>query len=220
MNTVVVLIDYIRKDFKSTIATIANLTSHGEITFDLLYAIMVPRTVLVTTCPVTGEPRALRLISATKIRTMSGALFDLLCESMDAVDDNNAMAGDISAEAEVRRAGGGRAFGKVQNRVIIVGFMGTVKINTLEAYPIKYHANETELRKQLLERGRKWTSLRGVHHMQYKGTAALVSGTGGGMKVIKYNVSLISRVFTPSDVACTGQFEDHGRPGDLPTTTS
>ncbi|KAJ3556388.1 hypothetical protein NM688_g2058 [Phlebia brevispora] len=64
MATVGVLVEYLRREYKGTLTTIRKLIAHGEITWDLLYAIMVPRTILVTTCEVTGEPRALRLVSA------------------------------------------------------------------------------------------------------------------------------------------------------------
>ena len=195
MNTVSILIDYLNRDYKSTIATIRRLTSLGEITFDLLYAIMVPRTTLVTTCPVTGEPRALQLVSATKVLTMTGAFYDLLCESVDAVDvvetDGWGAAPDNTPDLELRRAGLGKAVGRVNSRVIIPQFGGQLKINELDTYPIQFHANEAELRKILLARGRKWIGLKGVHHVQYRGTASLcISGGGAACKrYVKYNVS-------------------------------
>lgn len=60
MESVRVLVDCIHKEYKRTLYRIKSLISHGEITSDLLYAIMVPRTTLITKCPVTGEPRALQ----------------------------------------------------------------------------------------------------------------------------------------------------------------
>lgn len=42
-ETVKVLVDeYLRKDYRATLATIEHMHSHGEITFDLLYSVMVP----------------------------------------------------------------------------------------------------------------------------------------------------------------------------------
>lgn len=193
-----VLIDYISRDYRGTIAKIKNLTSHGEITFDLLYAVMVPRTILVTECPNTGEPRALQLVSATKVKTMGVGFYDLLCEGVDAVDHtNNGNPNDWSAnnntnslDQEVNNAGLGKSFGRVQNRVIIAPFKGTVPINSLDAYPFKYHTNEEALRKKLLARGEKWVGLKGIHHMQYKASASLVIPLGNGCKkVVRYNVS-------------------------------
>jgi hypothetical protein len=169
MESVGVLIEYLRKDYRQTIASIENLTSHGEITFDLLYAIMVPRSTLVTHCPITGELRALQLVSATKIPTPSGFLYNLICEGIDSDDseDPNAVG-----------------FFRTQSRILLQDFDGTVKITSLDAYPIQFHPQEAEIRRSLVSRGRKWSKLTGIHHMTYKGTAAFKCQG----KVVKYNV--------------------------------
>lgn len=187
-----VLLDYIRSDYRTTLASIANLTAHGEITFDLLYAVMVPRSILVTECPITKEPRALQLVSATKVCTLTGGLLDMLCESVDAFDSETQIdpwGTGPSAEAEAQKAGAGKAFGRVQHRVIIPSFKGTRKIASLDAYPIKYHANPEQLKKTLINRGQKWLALRGIHHMQYKGPASSMGyAPNGNKKVIRYSV--------------------------------
>lgn len=190
MSSVGTLIEYLHKDYRTTIASIARLTSHGEITFELLYAVLVPRSLLLTSCPITGEPRAVQLVSATKVVTETGrAFYDVLCESLDADDEEYVDSHAHSADAELRKAGAGRRFGRVSHRIIIPGFQGTLKINELDTYPIKYHVNEAELRKALIARGRKWAAYQGVHHVQYKGTAAFCTGGNGGCKrVVKYNV--------------------------------
>lgn len=171
LSTVDILIDYLRKDYRTTVAAFENLTSHGEITFDLLFALMVPRSIMVTTCPVTGEPQALQLTSATKIRTPSGFIYNLICEGIDGDDSDTPNA---------------KGFCRVQSRVILPSFNGTVKLTSLDAYPIQFHPREAELKRSLIARGRKWASLTGVqaHHMHYKGTGAFKCQG----KVIKYNV--------------------------------
>lgn len=211
-NSLTLLLDYLRKDYLGTIAKINNLTSHGEIVFDLLYAVMVPRTILVTECPSTGEPRALQLVSATKVKTMGTGFYDLLCESIDAVDHANddattngwANGTGNSVDQELNKAGFGKSFGRVRSRVLIGPFKGTVPINSLDAYPIKYHVKEDELRKKLLARGEKWVGLKGIHHMQYKASASLMLTAGNGCKkVVRYNVN--SRIMV-----------DRGRPFSSP----
>ncbi|TBU30370.1 P-loop containing nucleoside triphosphate hydrolase protein [Dichomitus squalens] len=217
-----VLLEYLRKDYRGTLARIASLTAHGEITFDLLYAILVPRTTIVTECPVTGEPRALQILSATKIVTPMCSLYSLVCESIDSTEEGahpgrrrekpptstrDRLAKLIAARTAKDRRGRapvsangntqttsssaalkGRAFGRVQSKIVIFGFKGTEKINTLEAYPIQYHSDPEGLKALLLERGRKWASLKGIHHMLYTGTAALTANVGGSKKLLKYNV--------------------------------
>ncbi|KAI0088346.1 P-loop containing nucleoside triphosphate hydrolase protein [Irpex rosettiformis] len=195
MTTTGILIDYLRKEYKLTLGSFSRLTSHGEITFDLIQLLMVPRSTLITTCPVTREPRALDLILVTRVQTMCGFIYDLLCESVDAVDEastNTTWPPEHSGAAEVRKADVGRAFGRVRNRMIIAPFSGTVKITSLDSYPIAYHANEKELRDKLVARGRKWASLAGIHHTHYNGTAAFVVGEGSTKKYVKY--SLNSRI--------------------------
>lgn len=200
MSSVVTLTDYLNKDYRTTIASIARLTSHKEITFSLLYGVLVPRSILVTTCPTTGEPRAVQLVSATKIVTETGrSFYDVLCESVDEDDDTG--GSDTrrrrprhSADDELRRVGGDRAFGRVSHRIIIPQFDGTVKINELDAYPIKYHSNEARLREALIARGKKWAHYRGIHHVQYDGRAVLcIAGQGGCKRLVRYNVSTVLR---------------------------
>jgi hypothetical protein len=172
LATVDVLIDYVRRDYRSTIASIRNLTAHGEITFELLYAIMLPRTVLVTTCPLTGELQALKLISGNLVRALKGALFIMILEGIGLEDVKDSTA---------------QSFLRIQTRLIIPEFDGVVKINELEAYPIQFHPSENELRQSFITRGRKWSKLAGIHHVNYKGT----SGFRTKEKILKYNVCLL-----------------------------
>ena len=58
LTTVGVLIDYLRKDYAATLAKVANLTAHGEITFDTLFAIFVPHTTVVAPMRTSADPSA------------------------------------------------------------------------------------------------------------------------------------------------------------------
>jgi hypothetical protein len=122
MASVDVLVEYLYRG--QTVASIENLTSHGEITFDLLYAVMVPLSTIVTRCPVTGELRVIQLVSATP----AGLWYSLICEGIDA--DNSGAPG----------------FFKTQSRTLLRKFDGTVKITALDLYTIKYHPREVEIR--------------------------------------------------------------------------
>ena len=169
LASVEVLIEYLHKDWRRTIATIRNLTSHGEISYEFLYAVFVPRTIVITRCPSTNELRALEVIAASQVVTMSGAFMDLTLESVDMVDEHDNTT----------------RFGRVRSRVTIPMFKGTVPINSLDAYPIKYHPTPIELHKVLLDRGRRWAALSEVHHVHYKGTAAIRVNN----KMVKYNLN-------------------------------
>ena len=48
-------------DYKAVLTEIEQLTSNGEISFDLLYAILIPLCLMVTRCYITGLPRLFQL---------------------------------------------------------------------------------------------------------------------------------------------------------------
>lgn len=125
---------------------------------------------MLTTCPVTGELQALELVSASKISTPAGQAFVLVLEGMDENADTSF---------------NGQAFYRYQTRIMLRDFPGAIKINSLDAYPINFHPNPAEVRAKLIARGEKWQSLKGIHHMSYKGTGALKCNG----KIIKYNVN-------------------------------
>jgi hypothetical protein len=45
------------------------------------------------------------------------------------------------------------------------------KINTLDIFPLQYHEQAEKLKDALIVRGRKFISLIGIHHRNYKGIA-------------------------------------------------
>jgi len=53
----------------------------------------------------------------------------------------------------------------------ISDFRGARRITSLKCYPLKYHKNETQLREDLIERGKKFVSLSGVHYKSHQGMA-------------------------------------------------
>lgn len=53
----------------------------------------------------------------------------------------------------------------------IAEFHGARKITSLSAYPIQYHKDEAKLRDDLVERGKKFVALGGVHYKAHEGMA-------------------------------------------------
>lgn len=53
----------------------------------------------------------------------------------------------------------------------VPAFKGARKISSLACYPLKYHKNEVKLRKELIERGKKFVSLQGVQYKSHEGMA-------------------------------------------------
>ncbi|KAL0571467.1 hypothetical protein V5O48_010503 [Marasmius crinis-equi] len=157
LSSVDLLLSFLNNDFQATIRRINSHKAHKETSFDLLYAILVPGTLLVTECAVTGGARLFKLVSWVRIANGNVTYYQLVAESVDLVDHQ------VTATVNP---------GKVQTTIILPMFRGTVPMETLDAYPLKYHKNQEEVRESVLARGRKWVDLIGVHHMEFDGIAA------------------------------------------------
>jgi hypothetical protein len=156
MSSVNLLITFLLAEYGSNIATIERLITQGEITFDLLHAIFVPKTLVVARCSITGLERLFCLRYCIR-RLIDGVLVcDLELEGVDFIDQAN----------------GGVAIGRVCTLRTIEHFTGTTLINSLAVFPLTFHACEAQLRETILQRGQKWVDLIGVHHMEYSGIAA------------------------------------------------
>ncbi|KAG6843966.1 hypothetical protein H0H87_011337 [Tephrocybe sp. NHM501043] len=165
------LVGALQSDWRSTLQKIERLKSHQEMTYDLLYSILVPRTLFVTKCAITGRPRLFKLMTCQRTALEGKSCYQLTCESVDFVD---------------RISDGSVTVGKVQTHILIKQFKGTTSIQNLDAYPLEYHSDPAVLREMLLKRGKKWVGLVGVHHKQYRGIAATKIGSG---KLAKHNIN-------------------------------
>lgn len=158
------LLKYLDSEHRTTLLQIQNLQDHEEVSFDLLWYILVPRTLFFLPCPVSGEPRVAKLISGN---THTGAFdqkyWDLKLEYTDA-------SGSTDANSPV--------FGRAVLDIMINSFKGTKKITSLAAYPLSLHPQADELAEKLIERGQKWAGLDGCHHMRYDGIAYQYNNNG------------------------------------------
>ncbi|KAF8911924.1 P-loop containing nucleoside triphosphate hydrolase protein [Mucidula mucida] len=161
-SSVSLLLNTLNADYANTIRTINRLKSHGEITYDLLYAILVPRSLIVTSCAITGAPRLFKLESVQQTAVDGKRCYQLNCISMDLVDR------PVTQSVGVAK--------------------GTVKIDALDAYPIRFHRDAPKLRDAIKERGKKWVGLNGVHHKQFSGIAALKCGSDQHSRLLRHNV--------------------------------
>ncbi|KAI0816845.1 P-loop containing nucleoside triphosphate hydrolase protein [Trametes gibbosa] len=163
------LLSYLRETYGTTLDTLSSLLEHGEVTFDLLWALFVPgKTTLYTLCPITSEPRALRLVHAelcqkadaqapvsaaydpTGLLTSKGAqeqqmqyFWRLVVEYVEVdIGSHTDGSGDVNGGAGANLPGNAQpTFGYAGlGRVIDVQrFKGTKKISQLVAYPIEYY---------------------------------------------------------------------------------
>ena len=209
------LLEWLRVNYRSTLASLQELLSNGEITYGLLYGILIPGTTLVSRDGATGELRAVRLISFSR----NDEQYALNCEGLEAADARKdatpsgqprdydrddgsdassydgdgadfAMDEDEGYDGDREKQGSmqrvkQRAFGMSNRTLVLRAFTGTQKINRLGIFPMKYHPNPAHLRADLIRRGRKWASLCGVYHVYYRGLGGRQTCNG----YARYNVS-------------------------------
>ena len=144
------LVCYLQKHFASTIQTLPQLIEHNEITFDLLWALFPPNSLVYTTCIYSEQPKCLvfdfgdvQVIKQQTYWVLQGRYLDY----------------------------DGKKFGEVSRALLIPEYRGAKIITSLETFPLACHPEVAEVESALIERGRKFMSLQGVHHRSYNGLA-------------------------------------------------
>lgn len=161
-----VLIKYLDTDYAETKKTLYPLLESKMITFDLLWALFKPNTIAYTsTYGHADEPRAFKIEYATK--------------------ENSVLKGDYYVIEGRYLEYDGRSFGMGVMSVNVDNFKGARKITSLNCYPIQYHPESEQLQQKLIERGKKFVSLRGMNYRFHKGMAFFKKK----QNVIKVNVN-------------------------------
>lgn len=161
-----ILLKYLDKDYAETKKTLYPMLESGLITFDLLWALYKPNTLAYTTTYGTvDEPRAFKIDYANR--------------------ESHFMKGEwYSIEGRYLEYDG-KTWGMGTMEVEVPSFKGARRITSLACYPLKYHKDEEMMRKQLIERGKKFVSLQGVHYKHHEGLAY----TKKKRQIIKVNVN-------------------------------
>lgn len=145
------LVEYIVEDYADVSKQLYPLLEHHEITFDLLWALFLPNTLLYVVCAGSNEPRCLKMDWGEIRSSMQrGKFFYMDCHYVDY---------------------DGKSFGEANAVLEIDQFRGTRRIDSLPVFPLAYHENEEALREKLITRGRKFGALKGMHYRFYKGLA-------------------------------------------------
>lgn len=205
------LLEYLTTENASTLESLASLLQHSEITFDLLWALYVPgKTVLHIPCPLTSEPRAVRLLHADKCQKQElngNAPLDMSGLSLgsdasgSSMDHSKFLWRLVVEYLEVDVALKGIQFGYAKNVSVIdiPGFSGTKKISNLGVYPIQYYSGPggpAGLKERLVVRGRRWADLAGgVSHLAYQGIAHLWHKGSMGWEVLKFSVNDLTQTY-------------------------
>ncbi|KAH9903181.1 hypothetical protein C8Q73DRAFT_673492 [Cubamyces lactineus] len=214
LKAVSALTNHLRSEHHTTLARLDALVSKGEVTFDLLPAVLAPRTILISRCSTTGAWRAFRLRSARMIRTASTDVLDLTCESIDVVAESShcvccRVYGSPESAPSTPAWGAEGAYERVRSRFLIPQFDGSVRIDSLQIFPIRFHPDAARLEATLVARGKRWLSLQGVHHMQYDGPATRTLSVDGCKTIVRCDVKsyiLLDR----------GSFRRHNPDCDVP----
>jgi hypothetical protein len=116
------------------------VVNKGKIRFDLLWAFFEPGTKLYLQCPHTDAPMCVTFQSGEQT-----------------TDNHNETCFSVTSHY-VSRSKDGKP-GYTLKKILVPYFWGEKDIKDLNIYPLSYHANEEELRRELIERGRKYARL-------------------------------------------------------------
>ncbi|KAI5457132.1 hypothetical protein BGZ63DRAFT_365701 [Mariannaea sp. PMI_226] len=162
-----VLLKYIDHDYAQVKKSLYPMLEGGLITFDLLWALWKPNTLAyMSTYGSASEPRAFKVEMATQHQTILKGRFYYIDGKYFEYSGKKFGYGAVSDE--------------------IPEFVGARKITSLPCYPLKYHSEEAKVRAELIERGKKFVSLCGVHYMSYQGIAFMKRKKNA---VVKFHIS-------------------------------
>jgi uncharacterized protein DUF7025 len=164
-----ILVDFINETYASTSERLNALLKGGQITYDLLWALFKPSIEVYTQCKLTDRPRCMKCVSGEeKERQDKTQYYRLECQFLE---------------------WDGKILGESRMVFEIEKFSGARQINHLGVFPLRYHPTEIQLRAQLIDNGRKFLSLRGIHHVEYNGLAFRQNKMG-----ILVSISIIGRI--------------------------
>lgn len=144
------LTSFLQQYFTSIIITLPTLLEKAEITFDLLWALFPPNTLVYTTCHYSEEPKCLIFDFGEERILKKGKFYVIQCRYLDF---------------------NGKVLGQVMSNLLIPEYRGAKPISSLEVYPLEYHTEKAKVQSELVDRGRRFVSLKGIHHTAYQGLA-------------------------------------------------
>uniref|UniRef100_A0A093VE36 Putative AAA family ATPase y4kL n=1 Tax=Talaromyces marneffei PM1 TaxID=1077442 RepID=A0A093VE36_TALMA len=141
------LIQHLEETYAPVVEQLKLLQESQKITWDLVWSLLKPGTLVFATCPSTGLPRCIRYDYLEK-KTIRGREF---------LEVNGRY---LDYDGEV--------FGESTETLQIGFFRGAKQIQTLPVYPLHYHT-DPNIWSRLVCNGRHFVSLIGSHHREYCG---------------------------------------------------
>ncbi|KAF2479971.1 P-loop containing nucleoside triphosphate hydrolase protein [Neohortaea acidophila] len=140
------LVDFIDERFKEVIEESENLLPQGMVSYSNLWTIFRPGCTVYGA--VFGQPRAFTLKSVSNSVEPPGLQLNLSYVDFD--------GDDMGTRATSR---------------LVAAFPGAEKISELSAFPIEWHPQKEQAKRQLIARGRLWEQYAGMNLRHYKGIA-------------------------------------------------
>ncbi|KAK5080458.1 hypothetical protein LTR05_008568 [Lithohypha guttulata] len=158
-----------------TTARLQSLLETGRITYELLWALFPPNTLVLTMCPGSHQVRCLRFQFAYEDKTEQGV--EHLALQCEYIDYDGKILGWVAEDLHLDR------------------FHGTLPITSLPVYPIHYYP-DPQIDQVLAHRGRRFIGLMGSHHCMYRGTAFLQIKDGYKRLTIQSNIMVDASEFS------------------------
>ncbi|GKT59638.1 AAA family ATPase [Colletotrichum tofieldiae] len=147
-----VLLKYLDKDYAHIKKSLYPMLENGLITFDLLWALFKPNTlVYTTTYGSPDQPRIFKVEQAEKLNSIIKGDFYWI--------DGKYLEFD------------GKQFGYGTLCEEVPDFRGARKISSLSAFPLDFHRDKEAVKSALVDRGKKFVQLGGVHYRSHHGLA-------------------------------------------------
>ena len=142
------LIEHLDEEYESTTNQLNSLLAHRKITYDLLWALFKPGTLMYMTCPSTGLPQCIRYSFGKETNTIRMSdCFEVQGQYLDY---------------------DGEVFGEATETLQLEMFHGARRIENLPIYPLEFHP-DPNVWSRLVLADQKFVSLVGCHHRQYEG---------------------------------------------------
>ncbi|KAL8686930.1 MAG: hypothetical protein Q9218_006760 [Villophora microphyllina] len=161
-----IAIQFVYEDFGSRIADLESLLLHKEITYDLLWTIFAPRTLVFTKQTLLEQPQIMKVKETEYHNGQDGSYFIVYCHSI---------------------AHDGEDFGTSGQKLRVPSFDGARKIDELTCFPLTFHSGEKTIRSGLVDRGRTYVSLLDAKCQEYSGAAAMEVEKFDNNKIQKFN---------------------------------
>jgi hypothetical protein len=168
INDIGAVFDFVKQDLGDSIENLKSLSEHGDITYQLVWALFPPNILGFTAANTLREPQPFIFKSGTYERDSTGREFFLITGRIihhDGID-----------------------FGYSDLRAEIPSFTGSKKVSSLAAFPLSEHPEEEKLRVQMIERGRKFARFVTLACQEYTGMGVKEEETANGMKEMLFEV--------------------------------